>query len=385
MAREINGKAVKRKKTVKKKKKGFTLIELLAVIIILGVLMIIAIPSVTEYIQSSRKNAYVTTASQYVTGARNKINSAEIPMYDIEATYYLPTSCISLEKGGDSPFGDIEEGYIVVTYDGYGYDYYFTVRDSANMGILLTSENLLANEKVLTGIKSLDTTVAIEGKEKILVIENCSETTTEKVATSTIPEKGSYEQKEISTMTTPYFNKIYRCADLRDNVNVDSMEFSLVYYENGDGAIFTDDGTASVEKSAYSYLENKIINVSDNKSIASVSSNGKVIDFNDGDYGLDNLWYTCTLAEDTTSLKFNKEYIGTVTENGASYSVTFVFYEDGSSVLKIEGQEDSLLPVATFIYTTDMIISTNENIESMYILESGNQIKYYDFIFELKK
>ncbi|MBO5375413.1 MAG: prepilin-type N-terminal cleavage/methylation domain-containing protein, partial [Bacilli bacterium] len=43
-----------------KNKKGFTLIELLAVIIILGVLMIIAIPSVTEYIQTARKKAYVS-------------------------------------------------------------------------------------------------------------------------------------------------------------------------------------------------------------------------------------------------------------------------------------------------------------------------------------
>ena len=38
-----------------KNKKGFTLIELLAVIIILGILMIIAIPAVTSYIQSSRQ------------------------------------------------------------------------------------------------------------------------------------------------------------------------------------------------------------------------------------------------------------------------------------------------------------------------------------------
>ena len=47
-------------------KKGFTLIELLAVIIILGVLMIIAIPSVTEYISSSRKSAMVDTADGYI-------------------------------------------------------------------------------------------------------------------------------------------------------------------------------------------------------------------------------------------------------------------------------------------------------------------------------
>jgi len=126
------------KQMKKKKIFGFTLIELLAVIIILGVLMIIAIPSVTEYIQNARKNAYIKTATQYVSGARTKINSAELPLYDTEATYYVPTSCISLEKGGESPFGEIEEGYVVVTYNGNGYEYYFTVRDSEKMGIYLT-------------------------------------------------------------------------------------------------------------------------------------------------------------------------------------------------------------------------------------------------------
>ena len=36
-------------------KKGFTLIELLAVIVILGIIMVIAVPMVQEYILKSRK------------------------------------------------------------------------------------------------------------------------------------------------------------------------------------------------------------------------------------------------------------------------------------------------------------------------------------------
>ena len=47
---------LKNKKTTKNKnKKGFTLIELLAVIVILGILMLVAIPSVTRFINQSRQ------------------------------------------------------------------------------------------------------------------------------------------------------------------------------------------------------------------------------------------------------------------------------------------------------------------------------------------
>ena len=64
-----------------KKKKGFTLIELLAVIIILGILMIIAIPSVTKYISDSRKSAYVDTAKEITSGARNLVNAGSLELY----------------------------------------------------------------------------------------------------------------------------------------------------------------------------------------------------------------------------------------------------------------------------------------------------------------
>ena len=95
-----------------KNSKGFTLIELLAVIIILGVLLLIAVPSVSKYIEDSRKNTYVTNASRYIDAARNMVNSLEMKVYDTTTTYYLPIDCIDLENGGGSPFGDIEEGYV---------------------------------------------------------------------------------------------------------------------------------------------------------------------------------------------------------------------------------------------------------------------------------
>ena len=54
---------------------------------------------------------------------------------------YLP--CIFLEKGGQSPLGDLQESYVVVTYNGSGYNYYYTGKDTAGYGITLTAEGLL--------------------------------------------------------------------------------------------------------------------------------------------------------------------------------------------------------------------------------------------------
>jgi len=178
---------------------GFTLIELLAVIIILGVLMIIAIPSVTEYIQTSRKNSFIVTAQSFIDGATTKVNSMEYDVMDVDATYYLPTKCISFEKGGESPFGEFEESYVVVTYDGKGYDYYYTGRDSANHGIVLTYRELLDESFIETGMKTVDLDVSVGNRPKIIRYnDDCNKSSYEElVPTKRIEEEGTLRDGSI--------------------------------------------------------------------------------------------------------------------------------------------------------------------------------------------
>ena len=165
---------------VKIKKNGFTLIELLAVIIILGILMIIAIPSVTTYINNSRKSAYVNTAREIISGARNFVNEGKISMYDPNATYYIKSSCINTENGQKTPYGEFvdNETYVVVTFDGKGYDYYWVSRDTSGTGVpVVTALKDLNEEKIESNIE-LGTIVPAkisDEKPNVLIInDNCN-------------------------------------------------------------------------------------------------------------------------------------------------------------------------------------------------------------------
>ena len=47
-----------------KNNKGFTLIEILAVIVLLGMLMSIALVSLSKYVEKSKLNTYLTIAKE---------------------------------------------------------------------------------------------------------------------------------------------------------------------------------------------------------------------------------------------------------------------------------------------------------------------------------
>ena len=160
------------KKTTRKKpkKKAFTLIELLAVIIILGVLMIIAVPSVTSYISNSRKSAYVTTAKNLMDGARTKVNEGKISVYDTDTTYYIPAAMIKTETGGaKSPYGDFEKAYVVVTYNGDNFDYYWVSVDTTKTGVRFEKYDQLDESDIKSNLE-LDPIpiTGVDGRSKIV-------------------------------------------------------------------------------------------------------------------------------------------------------------------------------------------------------------------------
>ncbi len=163
-------------------KKGFTLIELLAVIIILGILMIIAIPSVTKYINDSRKSSYIDTAKEVVGGVRNIVNEGKLGMYDTSATYYIPAGYIKTENALKSPYGEFTEAYVGVIYDGTGYKYYWISVDDAGEGIpKVTPSDKLDIDDIESDLKDSDIenvvkSTVIGDRNKILILDPSNET-----------------------------------------------------------------------------------------------------------------------------------------------------------------------------------------------------------------
>ena len=58
-------------------KKGFTLIELLAVIVILGVLLLIAVPSIQNVIKNTRKSAFEKSVQMAVENVEKEEDDEE--------------------------------------------------------------------------------------------------------------------------------------------------------------------------------------------------------------------------------------------------------------------------------------------------------------------
>ncbi len=124
-------------------KKGFTLIELLAVIVIMGILIMVAIPAVTRYILQSRKDAFADTAKSYITAVRYAYLNDELTCSGTssDGSFYYELNAADLEKGGTSPWSNSTiTGYVkaVIKENDNGTakaTYYFKGTDAKGHGI----------------------------------------------------------------------------------------------------------------------------------------------------------------------------------------------------------------------------------------------------------
>jgi prepilin-type N-terminal cleavage/methylation domain-containing protein len=143
--------------------KGFTLVEIISVVVILGIIMLVAVPAVSNYIVDSRKSSYVLNVSAYLETANGEYLDRYYGSYLLDDEIMIvPMEIIDLEEenGGKTPFGDYiyEKSYIIIVPERNTFKAYANSMDTAGYGVEMMPLNAVTKDF----LKKYDDTNAIK-------------------------------------------------------------------------------------------------------------------------------------------------------------------------------------------------------------------------------
>ena len=134
-------------------KKGFTLVELLGVIVILGIIMLIAIPNIASLTQKNKKNTYIVDSKKMVSLAQRALKKGERDKPasgSVEVITLNDLSTSDVEKNADGIEYDINASYVAVGRDSDDYLVYGVQLVTKN------GDNTTYDGIVFTRVENLD-------------------------------------------------------------------------------------------------------------------------------------------------------------------------------------------------------------------------------------
>ena len=190
--------------------KGFTLIELLAVVVIMGILMAVAIPSINLIITDSRKDIYINSAKTFINEAEKEVINSTFEIDDPDTTYYIHIANLVDDDTnlGKSGFATWADSYVVATMDLINnketHNYYFNSSDMANWKVTLIGRDKLKKSNVYQDKNRKVNFMPVGNRKKIVVYDaNGIKDDTKKPFVSLSEEKATkcYEYKSLSETT----------------------------------------------------------------------------------------------------------------------------------------------------------------------------------------
>ena len=174
-------------KDLLKNRKGFTLVELLAVIVVLAIIILIALPAVLNSMEKARRNSFAIEANEFVKAAETG--------YSMAVLNGLPAGKdINLNKEDDTTENDNEEGEHVSRY-------------CVNFSDLKTGGFIKKDDKSYGGIVILDIAEDGDVKTKVTLTNNSH---------SVKEIEGTVENNEVKS-TTLDKDSIEKCKDNDNN------------------------------------------------------------------------------------------------------------------------------------------------------------------------
>lgn len=142
-----------------KKKNGFTLIEVLTVIIIIGIIMMVAVPAVSEYILRSDDASYASDVKAFIEDIKSAYQMKEYgELVKSDEVMIVPIENVEFEKGNseESPYGKYikSKSYIIIIPENNGYHFYANIVDESGTGVVMKQDNELNKEAVEKNITS---------------------------------------------------------------------------------------------------------------------------------------------------------------------------------------------------------------------------------------
>ncbi|WP_017755965.1 pilus assembly FimT family protein [Calidifontibacillus oryziterrae] len=112
----------KKAKGLLKNSKGFTLVELLAVIVILGIIAGIAVPSIGNIIENTRKDATIASAQQVIEAARLMVATEGVAVSDTKTPIWVFNDAVDHEP--PTTYNLLDGGFLEsIPVDGAGIEY----------------------------------------------------------------------------------------------------------------------------------------------------------------------------------------------------------------------------------------------------------------------